>query len=58
MDSILVRARQFRGRANEIRKVADGVNDDECRRALNLLAKRYDQMAERLENTESENGHA
>ena len=43
-------------RTEEIRNVAAGVGDDACRQALALLARRNDQMAERLENSERENG--
>jgi hypothetical protein len=55
MASVSERARQFRQRAEEIRGIASGVADDECRHELMLLAGRYDQMAERLENIEREN---
>ena len=36
-------------RAEEIRTIADGMYDRECRAALLKLAKGYDDMAERAE---------
>jgi hypothetical protein len=43
------RSTQYRMRAEEIRTIADGMYDRECRAALLKLAKGYDDMAERAE---------
>ena len=48
-ESLSERARVHRTRAEEIRGVADGLADRECREALRRLADRYQQMAERLD---------
>lgn len=48
MDSTFRRAQHARRRAKEIRSVASGVTDPGCRRALLILASRYDRLADRL----------
>lgn len=54
MRSVEERIQWHRHRAQEVRKVAEGIVDDECRRALELLADRYERVAAVLEGN-SEN---
>jgi hypothetical protein len=48
MDSTFKRAQHARRRAEELRNAASGVSDPECRRALLILASRYERLADRL----------
>ena len=43
------KAARYRKRAEELRKVADGLNDPTAQRELLLVSKQYDKLADDLE---------
>jgi hypothetical protein len=43
------RIRQYRQRAIEVRKIADGVGDQTAQQSFRAMANQYDRMADHLE---------